>query len=530
MQKTLLSLLVLFLASIDSCYTVAYAQAERLSTTVVCCTYEIVTAKFENYSFCNGSLVEITAEQMNSVYSKEGVSKEEFANNFVFLSYHDGDVNVGGKIYRTSEGVEYAGNIGQITTFGLSWWLDAEYLWQNHGQTPKATAIYKHKNKEYYIVLDLIAGEPLAAHEIVEFPDGDKFVEMWSDELTLGMFNVRVPNIGENKENQCTFVNDILTLYLDQKDPVTVVKNEINTSSYKVSNVTGVTDVCVEYVIKGARCEGYGSFAVKADGKELWYNNALIATLDGTVVTLNDDHDTNEMAEELLNTNKLIVTFAVRAEFESCHGVLPVPSAGELTFDVRYVRPLNVNPEAVGYFQDGSDFGGEGTLIKASNVVSLQDWRGKSVVRGNSYYGYYGISRVTVDNSSVTCNLESGNNLPLPRHIKAGIVDEASLNDADLGSVLSADMIDAYFYYKNNGTVLQKDIEINFPVIVEYWWGRVVTDYVTVTVKKTSGVASGIHNVDSAVSSDVIYDLYGRRLSAPQKGINIINGKKVLIK
>ena len=46
-------------------------------------------------------------------------------------------------------------------------------------------------------------------------------------------------------------------------------------------------------------------------------------------------------------------------------------------------------------------------------------------------------------------------------------------------------MIDAYFYYKNNGTVLQKDIEINFPVIVEYWWGRIVTDLVTVTVKKT---------------------------------------------
>ena len=28
----------------------------------------------------------------------------------------------------------------------------------------------------------------------------------------------------------------------------------------------------------------------------------------------------------------------------------------------------------------------------------------------------------------------------------------------------------------------------------------------------------------------VIYDLLGRRLSTPQKGINIINGKKVVIK
>ena len=31
-------------------------------------------------------------------------------------------------------------------------------------------------------------------------------------------------------------------------------------------------------------------------------------------------------------------------------------------------------------------------------------------------------------------------------------------------------------------------------------------------------------------SDDVIYDLLGRRLDAPQKGINIINGKKVIIR
>ena len=31
-------------------------------------------------------------------------------------------------------------------------------------------------------------------------------------------------------------------------------------------------------------------------------------------------------------------------------------------------------------------------------------------------------------------------------------------------------------------------------------------------------------------SDDMIYDLLGRRLDAPQKGINIINGKKVIIR
>ena len=34
----------------------------------------------------------------------------------------------------------------------------------------------------------------------------------------------------------------------------------------------------------------------------------------------------------------------------------------------------------------------------------------------------------------------------------------------------------------------------------------------------------------SVDKKDVIYDLLGRRLDAPQKGINIINGKKVVIR
>ena len=45
-----------------------------------------------------------------------------------------------------------------------------------------------------------------------------------------------------------------------------------------------------------------------------------------------------------------------------------------------------------------------------------------------------------------------------------------------------------------------------------------------------SDSASGIQNVtgDRSTLSDTIYNLSGQRLTAPQKGINIINGKKVV--
>ena len=47
---------------------------------------------------------------------------------------------------------------------------------------------------------------------------------------------------------------------------------------------------------------------------------------------------------------------------------------------------------------------------------------------------------------------------------------------------------------------------------------------------KQGAVANAVIEVAADAKEDEIYDLLGRRLKAPQKGINIINGKKVIIK
>lgn len=44
----------------------------------------------------------------------------------------------------------------------------------------------------------------------------------------------------------------------------------------------------------------------------------------------------------------------------------------------------------------------------------------------------------------------------------------------------------------------------------------------------SSGIESA--EADGADQPTVIYDMQGRRLNEPQRGINIINGKKVLVK
>jgi hypothetical protein len=45
------------------------------------------------------------------------------------------------------------------------------------------------------------------------------------------------------------------------------------------------------------------------------------------------------------------------------------------------------------------------------------------------------------------------------------------------------------------------------------------------------GETTGIRSVDNAKAADgIYYNLAGQRLAAPQKGVNILNGRKVIIK
>lgn len=57
--------------------------------------------------------------------------------------------------------------------------------------------------------------------------------------------------------------------------------------------------------------------------------------------------------------------------------------------------------------------------------------------------------------------------------------------------------------------------------------GSGVYDSAIVYVSDDAGV-NDIH-IDNKPQNNTIYDLYGRKRSTPTKGINIINGKKVII-
>ncbi len=492
--------------------------------------------------FCNGAEVEITAQDMNTVYSTLGMSKEEFAAEYNFLpvgttktvEYWDEEAKTkktktfASKVFDADGALAYKPNDGQIASFGLTWTLSAKYIWNNAGKdfTPKAVAVYEHKDnnkmKNSFVVIYLEAAKaiPALGHDVAN--DAEKISIYWKEwngkAMELAQFNVRVPNVGEEDSTKCVFVNNILTLFKEGKDPLSNVNRAIAGSIYTdkpINPVTGwssygVSSVETKYVFKDASCTGQatpGKFKISNDGQKLYYVDPshsrdidetldlprLVATIDVVAedtinVILNDNQSSstgaNAIAEELLNTNNLHVVFDIRAEFESCLGTLPIPRTKDVSFEVQYVRPINVAKKSANNFKDALDFGVyPGTLLKVSEVVKITDWRDKDVLVTNSYWDYYRIVGITVDNSKVKCDATDNGELPLG--VKAGIVNEDAKKDADLNSILNPLENNMWFFYKNNGNVLQEDMKLYFPVTITYWWGKVVTQTVEVTVEAT---------------------------------------------
>ena len=135
------------------------------------------------------------------------------------------------------------------------------------------------------------------------------------------------------------------------------------------------------------------------------------------------------------------------------------------------------------------------TILKAADVINIVDWRNTAVTRGSSYWSYYGIQTVTVDNDNVTVTFPStgATYKVVDTQIKAGIYNATTAADPDLASGFAANGFgpsdyDQYVFYKNNGGALNEDIMLHFPILIRYYWGVITTQTVDVPVKKTGRI------------------------------------------
>lgn len=142
---------------------------------------------------------------------------------------------------------------------------------------------------------------------------------------------------------------------------------------------------------------------------------------------------------------------------------IEISEIGSITFTATEPEPEEdtirtfYNPSVA--FQDGVDFGEEGTLLKISDVI------------GNNYY-------ITNDyDREITLKTANGETFKTST-IKAGIVDDVAKADWDLNHnhVLNLYPNGEWLYYKNNGAVIQNVIQINIPIYYGITAGTIIID------------------------------------------------------
>lgn len=460
--------------------------------------YMSVDNAFQAIDFCNDQTASITAEEMNSVYSSLGISKEEFGAQYQPYTGSPVTVDVNGTqtTFQNKGNVTVVTNAGQFTTYGLIWTLTAQEIWDSAGQTPFAQVVFKHKDYPKYVQITLTGGLKLPGHQTVAFPTPGKLVEYWEADSKgvadgRALINVRVPNVGDTNSADCQFTHNLNSFFKPGDDPISAVQRAINNSNYRISSASGVTANSVNLVFKSGMVSG-STTGFNAAGDKLYYNGTLVATLNGTTIDL--DH--NPTTEKLLNTNEFVVVIGYKATFTSCLGELDIPANGFTEFEARFIRPINVKAESPASFEDGKDFGLMNyTILKAADVINIVDWRNTAVTRGSSYWSYYGIQTVTVDNDNVTVTFPStgATYKVVDTQIKAGIYNAATAADPDLASGFASNGFgpsdyDQYVFYKNNGGALNEDIMLHFPILIRYYWGTISTQTVNVPVKKTGRI------------------------------------------
>ena len=198
----------------------------------------------------------------------------------------------------------------------------------------------------------------------------------------------------------------------------------------------------------------------------------------------------NYTAHNALNSDFLVATIGIKA-VNKCDKELPVE--GE-TFDVRFLRPLNVidnNAE----IEDANIV--QVQEIKIVDLVKFNDWRDAwdhetaygPYTFNTGYTKYYGIKSIKVD------GVANGNRISNNSNVKTNL----GQNDGEWVSLKSvSDQVDFYYVENSDNDASQNilrytnlsstlsDFDVQVPVTVEYYWGKLHA-YATIHVKSTAG-------------------------------------------
>lgn len=286
--------------------------------------------------------------------------------------------------------------------------------------------------------------------------------------------------------NTCEFNYDMFSTFVGNKASVTLTNTKF----------ASFTDLDADVYFNSAK---YPETVKGASGAEYQLNvsddnKTLTATLNGetkNVVVLTGDNNNvaeyqkNDFAFDVLNYagHKALgskETLTSHMMLVNDHNCLPLPISNN-TFDVRYLRPLDIDADKVVNITDGVD---DGSKVYIYDLVSFTDWRDYKFADHLNYFEYYGVTALTPDIENVTTNI-NGKTQKLSE-VTSLMKFEDHTTPLTTYPTTATGLRDAFgylFYINNTSTV--RDFELYVPVKVSYKWGNTQTVNVTIHVKKT---------------------------------------------
>ncbi len=390
----------------------------------------------------------------------------------------------------------------------LRWTIPAYIVWQKLNANPSATEVtvtaqYKYTannqftNPDFIINLTHKFTRPVN-EGLQNITQAELVKEYWYDMSGKNngtvfeevKHNVNVPFVGQTDPNAATFENNITQAFVQDAD-----KSLAGYANYQYfflptqpKHVDGTTNGT--------------TLTVSADGQKLMSGSEVVATINpfvantGDILTLNKDSET---AKRLLNYGREFLRARIGIRYNFCpdltddkqqpvYANMAVKVDGKESFDVVFVRPINVTKDDSQYFIDGKTFGQPNTYLEVKKTVALADWRNapdyvSTFAQYPWYFQYYGVTNITVNTQSIKTDLNqaAGTTVPVTNFPDLLVAYETSIAGINPPAQYG------YLTYKNNGNVIGTDFNLYVPVTITYTWGEIVSENVVVKVKKTVG-------------------------------------------
>lgn len=418
---------------------------------------------------CDDFETKLTYLDMNDVYAKAGMSKEEFHTAYTLEGSGTSIVLATGStglVTEVTSATETQTNIVNWTVIP-----DEAKAGARNGKI-FATMTYKSNDGtrgDITITLEATVAMPSGAID-----NSSKIAEAWFDNYTYIKADVNEP-VGTAATN---FTIDLLSVFEGRRVTISGVDSKFE--SFKAEDLT------TKFVFGETAPVTIGNdvytFSVASNGQTLKAakNGTAaqnVATINNGVVTYNKN---TENAKALLNKSAYNDDpFTVRIEVvatNNCNQVLPLDNN---TFDVKFLRPINAYDKETAELTDATT----GTAkIDMSKLMGLTDWRGEEFADSPvDFYNYYGINAITIDKTNIMTTLNASEAAPkklseVAPNMNINYTMAATLADGTYGDVV----------YANNDHTFHQSFKLYIPVTVKYTFGSVQT-VVTLTILPTQG-------------------------------------------